>query len=186
MIATYINWAYPVAHFPSESMTVDILTHTLSGVAVATCVASFMPTPQGRWRLLLLGAVAGALPDLDALSLWSGFDHSIGAYFGLSKGALIYTGQWWYRPPRLFALHRRQPPLGQLVDAGPLRRQPAETTPPAQASLCLSPTDLYPGLLGSLGRRPAYALCLLGRRGLILAQRQLHWRDRPGLVVAQL
>lgn len=96
MIATHINWAYPVAHFPSESMTVDILTHTLSGVAVATCVASFMPTPQGRWRLLLLGAVAGAFPDLDALSLWSGFDHSIGAYFGLSKGALIYTGQWWY------------------------------------------------------------------------------------------
>ena len=74
----------------------DILTHTLSGVAVATCVASLMPTATGRWRLLLLGAVAGACPDLDALSLWSGFDRSIGAYFGLAKGGVIYTGKWWY------------------------------------------------------------------------------------------
>ncbi len=75
----------------------DILTHTLSGVAVATCVASFAPKVNERLSLVLVGALGGAFPDLDAISLWSRFDGTIGKLFALpAKGSVIYSSKYWY------------------------------------------------------------------------------------------
>lgn len=75
----------------------DILTHTLTGLAVGTCIASFS---QGGWRrsgtILLFSGLGGALPDIDAISLWSGFDQSIGKLFGLDQGKVIYSAKLWY------------------------------------------------------------------------------------------
>lgn len=76
----------------------DILTHTLSGLAVGTVVAAF--SKQGsidKSKIILLSGVAGALPDLDTISLWSGFDSTIGRYFALNEsGNSIYFAKYWY------------------------------------------------------------------------------------------
>ncbi|MFT6717068.1 MAG: inner membrane protein, partial [Saprospiraceae bacterium] len=76
----------------------DILSHTLSGLAVATAVASFA---EGGFKqkagIMILGAFAGALPDFDAISLWSKFDGSIGAILNLKhSGNVIYFSKFWY------------------------------------------------------------------------------------------
>jgi inner membrane protein len=76
----------------------DILIHTLSG----TTTAAFMSTmssfsKKGKFALILLGAFAGAFPDIDAISLWSKFDQTIGSLLHLShKGNEIYFGKFWY------------------------------------------------------------------------------------------
>jgi len=53
----------------------DIISHTLTGVAVGTVVATYS---DQSWRsktlIILTGGFGGALPDLDAVSLW---------YFGI-------------------------------------------------------------------------------------------------------
>lgn len=77
---------------------VDILSHTLTGTAFATVVASFC---QRNWRqragIIALGTFGGALPDLDAISLWSGFDGTFGKWLGLlHRGEEIYYGKFWY------------------------------------------------------------------------------------------
>jgi inner membrane protein len=76
----------------------DIITHTLSGVAVSTVVASI--SKKKIWEkglILLCGGVGGILPDIDAMSLWSRFDHTIGKFFQLShKGPDIYFSNYWY------------------------------------------------------------------------------------------
>lgn len=76
----------------------DILTHTLSGVAIGTVVSSFSNHGfKKRLKIVLMSGFAGALPDLDAISLWSGFDSSIGNFFNLSTpGKEIYSGKFWY------------------------------------------------------------------------------------------
>lgn len=75
----------------------DILTHTLSGVAVATCTAAFVPKIRTKASLLLVGAIGGAFPDLDAISLWSRFDGIFGRLFNLDlKGSSIYGAKLWY------------------------------------------------------------------------------------------
>jgi len=76
----------------------DILTHTLSGVAIGTVVSSYTDRSFGdKLKIVLLAAVGGALPDLDALSLWSKFDATVGALFNLSvSGKTIYYGKFWY------------------------------------------------------------------------------------------
>ncbi|NME71745.1 metal-dependent hydrolase [Flammeovirga aprica] len=76
----------------------DILTHTLSGVAVGTVVSSF---EKRGWtyklKIILLSGFAGALPDLDAISLWRGFDSTIGVFFNLEQsGRVIYSAKYWY------------------------------------------------------------------------------------------
>lgn len=76
----------------------DILTHTLSGVAVATVVANYykMDGVQ-KAKVLLAGAVGGAFPDIDAISMWSKFDQTIGAFFHLPhSGRIIYGSKLWY------------------------------------------------------------------------------------------
>ncbi len=76
----------------------DILIHTFSGVAVST---GFMPFTKKKIKrpivLLIAGMVGGAFPDLDAVSLWPGFDTTIGRLFHLShKGRDIYFAKYWY------------------------------------------------------------------------------------------
>ena len=44
-----------------------------------------------------MGGFGGALPDLDAISLWSKFDSTFGELLGLShSGSQIYFGKFWY------------------------------------------------------------------------------------------
>ncbi len=76
----------------------DILTHTLSGVAIGTVVSSFSNSGFfDKLKIVLISGFAAALPDLDAISLWSGFDSSIGDIFNLSaKGKEIYSAKYWY------------------------------------------------------------------------------------------
>lgn len=76
----------------------DILIHTCSGAAIGSVAASF--TNKGflnKLKIIGLSAFAGALPDIDAISLWSGFDQSIGKLFKLSnQGVDIYFDKRWY------------------------------------------------------------------------------------------
>lgn len=76
----------------------DILTHTVSGIAVSTVIAAnFKLSLSSRVFLLCTGAIASALPDIDAISLWSGFDSSLGRWFGLTQsGKNIYFSKLWY------------------------------------------------------------------------------------------
>lgn len=47
--------------------------------------------------MVLLGGLAGAFPDIDAISLWSKFDTTIGTWLHLShSGKEIYFGKFWY------------------------------------------------------------------------------------------
>jgi inner membrane protein len=63
----------------------DIVSHTLSGVAAATVVASFSAKKLPAKALILIsGAAGGALPDADALSIVIG------------NRVDIYTGNYWY------------------------------------------------------------------------------------------
>ena len=76
----------------------DILTHTLSGLAAGTLAAGFSKRgPAARAAIVAVAGLGGALPDLDAVSLWSGFDSTIGRFLGLAhSGADIYSGKLWY------------------------------------------------------------------------------------------
>lgn len=76
----------------------DILTHTISGVAVGTVVSSFSNNGfKDKFRIVLACGIAGALPDIDAISLWSGFDSTIGEFFNLeNSGKEIYSAKLWY------------------------------------------------------------------------------------------
>ncbi len=76
----------------------DILTHTLSGLAAGTVAAGFSKKgPAAKATIVAVSGLGGALPDLDAVSLWSGFDATIGRFFGLTHpGADIYSGKLWY------------------------------------------------------------------------------------------
>lgn len=76
----------------------DILTHTLSGIAIGTVVSSFANSGfKNKLKIVLISGFAGALPDLDAISLWSGFDSTIGDLFNISaSGKEIYSQKYWY------------------------------------------------------------------------------------------
>lgn len=76
----------------------DILTHTLSGFAVGTAVASFSKNGfKEKLSIVLLSGLAGALPDIDAVSLWSMFDSTFGKFFQLQhSGSEIYYSKFWY------------------------------------------------------------------------------------------
>ena len=76
----------------------DIISHTLTGIAVGTVIAT---SDNGNWKrksaIILLGGFAGGLPDFDAISLGSKFDTIIGSFFGLNHtGKQIYSGKFWY------------------------------------------------------------------------------------------
>lgn len=76
----------------------DIVTHTLSGVAIGTVVTSFSKRGYlGKIGIMSLSGFGAALPDFDAISLWSGFDKTFGKIFGLEhSGKEIYFSKFWY------------------------------------------------------------------------------------------
>jgi inner membrane protein len=76
----------------------DILTHILSGVAVGSLASSFSKSGWiDKLKIIAVSAFAAALPDFDAISLWSGFDSSFGKLFSLpASGREIYSGKYWY------------------------------------------------------------------------------------------
>ncbi|MDR2037151.1 MAG: metal-dependent hydrolase [Bacteroidales bacterium] len=75
----------------------DILTHIVTGAAVGTVIAAFRPKFNSVGHIILSGAVGGAFPDIDAISLWSKFDITIGKFLGLvHSGKEIYFGKFWY------------------------------------------------------------------------------------------
>ena len=76
----------------------DILSHTLTGTAVGTVVASFSnDKDQHPLWIILIASFGGALPDFDAISLWSKFDEVFGKLWFLNHtGKEIYFGKYWY------------------------------------------------------------------------------------------
>ena len=89
----------------TTNYTMDILTHTLSGVAIGTVVSSF--SNRGildKVTIVLISGFAGALPDFDAISLWSGFDSTIGSFFNLPIGGnkKQNINKHTYIPPSFF------------------------------------------------------------------------------------
>ncbi len=78
----------------------DILTHTVSGLAVGSVVASFVPQvalASRKMYIIISGALGGFFPDIDAVSLWSKFDGTIGKWLHLGhSGNEIYFGKFWY------------------------------------------------------------------------------------------
>ncbi|MCW3785681.1 metal-dependent hydrolase [Plebeiibacterium sediminum] len=76
----------------------DILTHTLSGVAAASVVANVSNGKLAhKIKLLVTGAFAGALPDIDVITKWSGFDATFGKWFDLSiSGNEAFGAKLWY------------------------------------------------------------------------------------------
>jgi len=76
----------------------DLLTHTLSGIAVGTVIAGFSSQRlKEKSNILLFSGLGGAFPDIDAISLWPGFDKTFGKFFGLSHaGKDIYVSKYWY------------------------------------------------------------------------------------------
>lgn len=76
----------------------DLISHTLTGIAVGTVAAT---VSKEHWKtkmsIILIGGFGGALPDFDALSLWSKFDTTIGRFLHLPyTGNQIYFGKLWY------------------------------------------------------------------------------------------
>ncbi|WP_075590064.1 metal-dependent hydrolase [Labilibacter marinus] len=76
----------------------DILSHTLSGVAVGALIANQVNGSFSKKAgLIALGGIAGAFPDVDAISMWSGFDGTFGKWFNLViPGREIFSAQLWY------------------------------------------------------------------------------------------
>lgn len=76
----------------------DILTHALSGTAIAACTSAFVQVkPLQRAGILFMGTLGGVVPDIDAISMWSRFDSTLGSLFSLShKGREIYGMKLWY------------------------------------------------------------------------------------------
>ncbi len=76
----------------------DILTHTISGIAIGTGAVSFVDKGLiGKIKIILLSGFAAAMPDIDAMSLWSKFDKTIGKFFHLEHtGKEIYSSKFWY------------------------------------------------------------------------------------------
>lgn len=76
----------------------DIITHTLSGIVISTIVASL--SKKAIWKkgmIVFCGGIGGALPDIDAISMWSRFDSTIGTFFHLAHtGRDIYFNNYWY------------------------------------------------------------------------------------------
>ena len=76
----------------------DLLTHISAGLAIGTCIAvGTKSSALKKTGIILAGALGGALPDIDAISLWSKFDSTFGRFFGLQhSGRFIYSGKLWY------------------------------------------------------------------------------------------
>ena len=75
----------------------DIVTHTLSGIAVGTVIVCFSKSSfKSKLGIIFIGGFGAALPDFDVIILWSGFDGNIGQKFNLQSGKEIYFSKFWY------------------------------------------------------------------------------------------
>lgn len=76
----------------------DILTHSLSGAAFGTVLSSYSGSGgKSRISIIMISGFGAAIPDIDAITLWSKFDSTIGNFFSLShKGNEIYFAKFWY------------------------------------------------------------------------------------------
>jgi len=76
----------------------DIVTHTLSGVAIGSVLIN--QSQKGIYSkaaILFFGALGGGFPDLDAISMWTGFDSTFGKWLSLNlTGKEIYSAKLWY------------------------------------------------------------------------------------------
>ncbi len=77
----------------------DIITHTLSGMAAGSCLAFYS---KNGWKekagIILLSGLGSAIPDIDTISMWSGFNATFGKLFHLPhSGRAIYSSKLlWY------------------------------------------------------------------------------------------
>ncbi len=76
----------------------DIITHTLSGMAAGSVFAGISEqNNRKKAGIIALSGFAGAFPDIDAISLWSHFNGTIGHFFHLPlSGKDIYSAKLWY------------------------------------------------------------------------------------------
>lgn len=76
----------------------DIISHTLTGVALSTTLLPFSRSKlKSKLAIVIAGGTGGLLPDIDAISLWSKFDGTIGMFLHLSySGKEIYFSKLWY------------------------------------------------------------------------------------------
>ena len=76
----------------------DILTHTVSGAFAGVLISSYSNfADTDKIKLIIFGAIAGFLPDIDVITMWSGFDETIGKFFNLTQsGKEIYSDKLWY------------------------------------------------------------------------------------------
>ncbi|MDR1055367.1 MAG: metal-dependent hydrolase [Prevotellaceae bacterium] len=76
----------------------DILTHIAAGIAIGTTITICTKgSALKKIGIVLAGALGGALPDTDAVSMWSKFDVTFGKLFGLQHtGCEIYSAKFWY------------------------------------------------------------------------------------------
>lgn len=75
----------------------DLITHTLSGMAVGATVMNVTKQKYNKHVFLFLGlgTLGGFLPDVDAISLWSKFDATIGSLLQLKvSGSAMYFGKY--------------------------------------------------------------------------------------------
>ncbi len=93
----------------------DIISHTLTGIAVGTVFATISNGSFKKKGLIILtGGLGGALPDFDAISLWSNFDITIGEWLNLQhSGKDIYFGKLWYSHHA--AMHSIMAPLALIL-----------------------------------------------------------------------
>lgn len=76
----------------------DLLTHIATGMAVSSTIAVCIKgNTIKKTAVICAGALGGALPDIDVVSLWSKFDVTFGRLFNLSHtGKEIYSAKFWY------------------------------------------------------------------------------------------
>lgn len=66
-------------------------------MAAGSCFALYARNRKEKAGIVLLSGLGGALPDIDAISLWSRFDPTVGRWFALSQpGKVIYSETYWY------------------------------------------------------------------------------------------
>lgn len=76
----------------------DIMIHLLTAITAGTTIAAYKcSTVKQKIATLVVSFFAGILPDIDVISLWSGFDRTFGHWFSLAdKGRDIYHATFWY------------------------------------------------------------------------------------------
>ena len=76
----------------------DILSHTISGLAIGTTATHFSKRKAShKFLIIFVSGLAAFFPDLDAISYWSEFDSTFGEWFGLrDSGVNIYHQKRWF------------------------------------------------------------------------------------------